>query len=714
MKYNPRILMLLGFLSLSVCAQPNNDLPIDSKLSFEVNALNINSGDADFSPIYYKNGIVFCKNKKAILENGLFAIGSKTDLYYAENIGDNNEYAEAVKIKIKDKTAMDIGPATLSEDGKTLYFSKGRKREDKEVWGIYSADIDQNLQSNTPKQFAHNYQIFDVQHPTLAHDGQTLVFVSDIYINGVSEGGTDLYVSYKVGESWSRPQNLGRVLNTIENELYPYLHYDGTLYFASKGHNGFGGFDIFFTKQIDGKWMPPQNLGEPINSGYDDLGFAFHKDKERGGLLSSNRKNGQGSLDLYAFTATGFENEMELMTADLGEAKRPTQETVTSDLKPQKETNTTVKENVKYVTTNSQAKQLFINESIGMNKVYFPPKEWRAIPEAAKELDKLAVYMKNNPALNIKIIAHTDSRGETEQNKLLSIKRANTVKRYLVNKKIDDNRIETLGYGEKYVLNHCRDGMNCSDELHEENNRIEIMGLSDDKMISQWTMYEQPSFSKKTIINIENKENKQVDAYFEGLKDEELFYKPEAYQVNVGPFAKLDNRILNECKRLDTNLTFQDTPKGKMLVLGPYDTMQEANKNKAIIEERGVSKAIVTTIRKEKATASAVDTKKINKKSKITDEQPVDNPNYEIYVGPFKHIDNNTYHKFAKLNTEIHIEYTAKGMMIILGPYNSIQEAEQYKEAAKTQASRKTKIIMYNDEEALKNKKNFWQKIIKH
>ena len=136
-------------------------------------------------------------------------------------------------------------------------------------------------------------------HPAVSPNGKLLFFVSD---KAGGLGGTDIYVSRKQKNRWSRPENLGAKINTSGHEGFPFMHQNGKLYFCSKGHLGLGGFDVFVS-QLDenGEWMEPTNLGSPINSPSDDISIFISQNEERG-LFTSSREGGDDDIFLVSFT----------------------------------------------------------------------------------------------------------------------------------------------------------------------------------------------------------------------------------------------------------------------------------------------------------------------------------------------------------------------------------------------------------------------------
>lgn len=159
---------------------------------------------------------------------------------------------------------------------------------------IYSARLLPGGRWTKPRRLSFCKKDINYFHPAVSSTGDSLFFVSD-RSDGV--GGTDIYVTYRNGDGWTIPQNLGEVVNTAEHEAFPFYDTSGRLFFSSKGHPGFGGFDIFMTQQdTTGRWMKPVNVGPPVNSGRDDLSFFMEAAGGRA-FFASNR--GGDNDDLY-------------------------------------------------------------------------------------------------------------------------------------------------------------------------------------------------------------------------------------------------------------------------------------------------------------------------------------------------------------------------------------------------------------------------------
>jgi len=270
---------------------------------YELKLLPFNSNDADeFSPIFYDSSIVFCSNRKNKILVDYKTINNKQllDIYMVSGINDS----VLGKPKIFSKDLMTIfhdGPACFNNEQNIIYFDRNNfiKSKLKDVYdpgnkiGIYIAELKDNTWTNI-HPFKYNSTEYMVMHPSLSEDGKELFFASDF--NG-GYGGTDIYSCKLIGNEWSQPVNLGPKVNSTLNEMFPFIHSTGNLYFSSAGHNSIGGLDIFSTKIIDGNWIDPEPIAKPINSEFDD--FSFITDSEfKTGYFSSNRGN---TDDIYYF-----------------------------------------------------------------------------------------------------------------------------------------------------------------------------------------------------------------------------------------------------------------------------------------------------------------------------------------------------------------------------------------------------------------------------
>ncbi len=209
-------------------------------------------------------------------------------------------------------TTFHEGPVTFDITGERVFFTrnnynKGKRRNDKDGTmrlNIYTSNRGADGWQ-TPTEMPWNTDEYEEAHPTLSVDGRSLYFASN---RPGGEGGMDLYVSRLEGGTWGEPVNLGKTVNTAGNEVFPFIHADGTLYFASNGLGGVGGMDIFAVEtgggdsesEVDIVRGTPVNIGAPYNSNKDDFGFIVSADGTYG-YLTSARAGGSGGDDIYSF-----------------------------------------------------------------------------------------------------------------------------------------------------------------------------------------------------------------------------------------------------------------------------------------------------------------------------------------------------------------------------------------------------------------------------
>lgn len=216
------------------------------------------------------------------------------------------------------------GPVCFTSDFNTMYFTRNNyinisifsKREGVNNLKIYIADWDGKEWGKT-REFPYNSDKYSVAHPTLSPDNKTLYFVSDMP-GGLGE--TDIYKSEWVNGNWGKPVNLGPTINTAGKEMFPYVDKNGILYFSSNGHSGIGGLDIYAASPVNNSGeYKIINVGEPLNSSYDDFGLVFDPEK-LSGYFTSNRPGGKGDDDNYSFKINKIElrvNTLEKATSQI-------------------------------------------------------------------------------------------------------------------------------------------------------------------------------------------------------------------------------------------------------------------------------------------------------------------------------------------------------------------------------------------------------------
>ena len=287
------------------------ELKEDSAAYKVTNVEALNTENAEFSPVFFNQNkaVLFASNRRnSSARNKTF---SWDDSYfidvYTSNKKDSLKFESTTPMAKTVSSLYHDGPASLSADEKTVYLTKSNIVV-KKIKGVLVNVVNLKLYILTkeadgklskPVSFPYNSDDYSLGHATVTKDGKRMYFVSDMP-GGL--GQTDLYLSENVNGQWQKPENLGQAINTEGREMFPYVHEDGTLFFSTDGRAGLGGLDLYFTVPAMDAYFEPQSLGYPINSNYDDFGFALNDDLKTG-YFSSNRSGGKGKDDIYFFRA---------------------------------------------------------------------------------------------------------------------------------------------------------------------------------------------------------------------------------------------------------------------------------------------------------------------------------------------------------------------------------------------------------------------------
>jgi outer membrane protein OmpA-like peptidoglycan-associated protein len=360
----------------------------------------------------------------------------------------NGIWQPRTKLEKPVNTGNNEGAQCISPNGNYLFFTICNAE-----FGYGSCDIYWSKRDGTswsePKNCGAkvNTRYWESQ-PSMAADGKTLYFTSN---RPGGEGGMDIWTTEMTPEGvFSEPVNFGEVTNTPFDELSPFIHFDQkTLYFSSNGHLGMGGKDLFYAKmQSDGTWNHPVNLGYPINSYKDESGI-FINAQGNAAYFASDRPGGFGGLDLYCF--------------ELEEALRP-------------EPILFVLNEIENKENNSSAIELFSHllpgETFILPNLFFEFAQSNLLPDSYSELQRLLNYLTKNETVKIEISGHTDNQGSDVYNQKLSMERAKTVYRYLIDNGIDANRLSYKGYGKEKPV-----APNDTEENRAKNRRTEILIL---------------------------------------------------------------------------------------------------------------------------------------------------------------------------------------------------------------------------------------------
>ncbi len=495
------------------------------------------SNFSDFSPMSYGNGIIFTSDRGLTSDN-------KKDIYgwtgrpylqlFTAQKDEQGNWQSPMALQEVINSQYHNATASAAEDGQMLYFTRThlvKKRSnvnpDPTSWvqkeevneyinrlEIFTAQKQSGTWSNIQPFIYNKVEEYSVGHPAVSPDGKVLYFVSDM---PGGQGETDIYyVTRQADGNWSEPVNAGPTVNTAGRESFPYVDKEGKLYFASDGHIGMGGLDMFAAEGGHAAWSRVRNLGYPINSPKNDYGIMFDG-TGKSGLFSSNRDAVDGTDDIYSFG--NLQNTVVLAVKTL-ERKQNAQKRNIQVALPQVKLVVAQKNlNDSLIVLSDEGGQYFmdgrrgstysfqgskdgylnqsaqinipetagdtvqvallfdkneVNKAIVLENIYYDLDKWDIRPDAAAELDKLVQTLKDNPAIKIEMSSHTDSRESKKYNQQLSERRASAAVDYLVSKGIDRKRLTAKGYGKTRLVNGCADGVECPEEEHQRNRRTEF------------------------------------------------------------------------------------------------------------------------------------------------------------------------------------------------------------------------------------------------
>jgi outer membrane protein OmpA-like peptidoglycan-associated protein len=269
------------------------------------NLASVNSSVSDFSPVLYREGLVFVSESPTDLVSGnanAWNGNPYSCLFYAkgEKKDDSVIFGKGHPLSSVFNNDALNGSACFSKDQTEIYFTRADNKGSRSKSFVNHPKIyvckAKGSGWRSPELLPFNSDDYSTAHPSLSADGQTLYFSSTM---PGGFGGADLYRVKRTGDTWGKPENLGPGINTAGDEMYPKFGEDGRLYFSSNGWPGYGGLDIFASSWADNKWSRPSNLNPPINSSRDDFSIVFRDEKS--GYFSSNRDGGKGMDDIYGF-----------------------------------------------------------------------------------------------------------------------------------------------------------------------------------------------------------------------------------------------------------------------------------------------------------------------------------------------------------------------------------------------------------------------------
>ncbi|WP_405411110.1 OmpA family protein [Maribacter sp. Asnod1-A12] len=483
------------------------------------NLSSVNSKESDFAPSFYNEFLVFSTGRD--LETTDRSATPYLNLYKTTR-PEKGQYSTATAFPEELKSVANESSTTFSKDGNIMYFTrnnykKGSFNRDKNGISrlkIYRSTFKDGVWGNI-EDLPFNSDLYSVAHPALNEDGTILYFSSDMPGN---LGASDIFkVAINSDGSFGTPENLGSKINTESKETFPFISESGVLYFASDGHPGLGGLDIFSVNLKSQGAV--KNLGNPINSPNDDFSMIFDEETNSG-FFASNRSGGVGGDDIYALktidcmvtiTGTAVDKDTEqplpfvtvngknISGGNIGETTTdeqgnysieiPCQESqysITANLNGYEEGSlfmftTPDEKNIKdaRVVLEESSKVAVIGADLvkvlKLAPIYFDLNSSYLREDAFENLDKVVDYMLKRPKVKVEIGSHTDSREEDNYNLWLSDRRAKRTVAYIISAGIDENRISGKGYGETALINKCSNRVICSDRDHQLNRRSEFI-----------------------------------------------------------------------------------------------------------------------------------------------------------------------------------------------------------------------------------------------
>lgn len=445
------------------------------------NAKIFNSRRADFAPMYldksYDQIFFTSTNEKVTGDKKSEITGMKKgDIYFSKK-NERGQWQQPEPVEGELNSDADEGIVSFTPDGQTMYLTKARRSETSST----SVEIYTSRRSDATWSAPQKYEITAdtlsaVGHPAVSADGRYLYFCSDM---PGGYGGLDIW-RVNLNDRVGSLENMGPQINTPGNESFPYSRTDSLLYFASDGHPGFGGLDIFKAKlNTTGEYWSVENMGQPVNSAGDDFGITFGQGET--GYFSSNRGDARGYDHIFSFELPDIHITISGWVLDKDEEPVPNAiiRIVGDDGSNQKEVarddgsfKFNLDRGVKYVMKAGapgylNVKQEFesdsaeedadygidfilaaINKPQVVENIFYDFDKATLRPESKSALDEMVVMLNENPNVTIEMGAHTDRKGSDEYNIRLSDRRAQSVVDYLIGAGIDAGRLSPKGYGE--------------------------------------------------------------------------------------------------------------------------------------------------------------------------------------------------------------------------------------------------------------------------
>ena len=490
----------------------------------------INTKDPEYYPTITVDGKMVLFTRR--IDDQRVPVYKKQEDFYYSKLSERNIWGTAEPMPSNINTVLNEGAPTISADGRSLIFVACSDQSGNDDYGqgrtgygscdlFYTRKL--GARWTNPVNLPGSVNSFSWEsQPSLSSDGKTLYFIRRVNRRGEAPN-TDIFLTrLQDNGKWGKPERLPFTINTPQSEESVLIHPDGrTLYFASRGHKGMGGSDLFVSRMDDeGNWGKPMNLGYPINTKSDENSLMVSPDGEVG-FFASDREGGYGDLDIYWFNLP--ENLRPTKTLyfegnvfDLTNRKPLNGKFQLIDLKSGKEViyseadpetgefmvslpvnrdyalnvsypgynffsqnfNMTNPNNLEAVHMDVPMSPLTDSKPTILKNVFFDLAKATLRPESGVELNKLVEFLLTNPTIHIELGGHTDTRGDANDNMVLSTNRAKSVYDYIVSRGISAERLTYKGYGETVNINTDEMISNLTSEkekeaAHQENRRTE-------------------------------------------------------------------------------------------------------------------------------------------------------------------------------------------------------------------------------------------------
>lgn len=440
-----------------------------------------NSRRSDYAPMYAPDGndvIYFTTTNENVNGTKKSEITGmkKGDIWFSRK-NERGEWLKPEAVEGELNTEFDEGIISFSPDGSLMYLTRARREPNAPTSVELYTSSRADAKWSAPQKFEVTADTISVYaHPAVSPDGTYLYFTSDM---PGGEGGRDIWrinLKDRVGSL----ENLGKWINTPGDEMFPYVRTDSVLYFASDGHPGYGGLDIYRAELTKSGGWKVENMGRPVNSAADDFGITFEQGAEKG-FFSSNRDDARGYDHIFSFELPDLQIWLSGWVLDRDDEPVPNAviRIVGNDGSNQKEVARSdgsfrfpLSRGISYVMLAGakgylNAKQEFtsdsaeedaeysvdfilasINKPVVIDNIFYDFDKATLRPESKEALDEMAQVMRDNPNITIEMASHTDRKGSDEYNLALSERRAKSVIDYLISVGIAADRLQHVGYGE--------------------------------------------------------------------------------------------------------------------------------------------------------------------------------------------------------------------------------------------------------------------------